>query len=405
MPVLRKLRSRGVGFTVDILGEAVVSEDEADDYYRRYLELIESLAAEARHWPHSEQLEGRGDGGSGQSQPKVNVSVKISALYSQIHAADPARAIDHLKERLRPLFRRAKELGVFINLDMEHYGLKDLTLALFRSLLEEPEFADYHDVGLVIQAYLQDSGEDLETMLRWAEARGRRITVRLVKGAYWDFETVVARQRGWPIPVYLEKARADANFERLSRRMLESHRWVYSAFGTHNVRSIANAIVTARNLGLQTHDYEMQMLYGMAEPIKKALVKLGHRMREYCPVGEMLPGMAYLVRRLLENNSNEGFLKAKFSTGVSSGQLLRDPATLFSNGHTPRAATALNGSNGSNGSHRPAFVNDPPVDFALEGNRDQMRRALETERAKPRSRSSAGHRRSAHRHRRVAGLR
>ena len=384
VPVLKKLRSRGIGFTVDILGEAVVSETEADEYYHRYLELVESLAAEARNWKFNGQLEGSS---SGLAQPKVNVSVKISALYSQIHIADPAGAIDRLKDRLRPLFRRARELGVFINLDMEHYGLKDLTLHLFRSLLDEAEFRDYHDAGLVIQAYLRDSGDDLEKMIGWAESRQRRITVRLVKGAYWDYETVVARQRGWPIPVYLQKPEADANFERLSRRMLESHRWVYSAFGSHNVRSMANAIVTARKLGLQPNDYEMQMLYGMAEPIKKALVQLGHRIREYCPVGEMLPGMAYLVRRLLENTSNEGFLKAKFSSGATSKELLRDPSTLIS---TAPLNGSHNGANGSNGTHgknghsavypKP-FANDPPVDFAVEANRERMRQAVESERA------------------------
>ena len=381
VPVLKKLRKRGIGFTVDILGEAVVSEVEADEYYGRYLELVESLAAEARQWKHSEQLEGSS---SGRAQPKVNVSVKISALYSQIHAADPEGAISRLKDRLRPLFRRAKELGVFINLDMEHYGLKDLTLRLFRSLLDESEFHDYQDAGLVIQAYLQESGDDLEEMLRWAESRQRRITIRLVKGAYWDYETVVARQRGWPIPVYLEKPQADANFERLSRRMLESYRWVYSAFGTHNVRSMANAIATARKLGLRPNDYEVQMLYGMAEPIKKALVQLGHRIREYCPVGEMLPGMAYLVRRLLENTSNEGFLKAKFSTGISSSQLLRDPETLVSANGTNGSRNGANGHHADNGNavngSRP-FANDPPVDFALEANREQMRRAIAAERA------------------------
>ena len=136
----------------------------------------------------------------------------------------------------------------------------------------------------------------------------------------------MARQRGWPVPVYTKKPQSDANYERITRRMLESHEYIYSAFGTHNVRSMAHAMACAQKLGLDPHAYEIQMLYGMAEPIKKALVQLGHRIREYCPVGEMLPGMAYLVRRLLENTSNEGFLKAKFTTQVASKELLRDPA-------------------------------------------------------------------------------
>ncbi len=364
---LRKIRSRKVGFTVDILGEAVVSEREADEYQARYMELIESLAAEAKNWEPIEQLEGAGSGP--RRIPAVNVSVKISALYSQIHPADPATALFHLKRRLRPLFQRAKELGAFINLDMESYAVKDLTLDLFESLLDEPEFADFHNAGLVIQAYLQDSGEDFEQLLEWAKSRHRRITIRLVKGAYWDFETVIARQRRWPIPVYLRKPESDANFERITRRMLDNSEYIYSAFGSHNVRSIAHAMVYAQQVGLGPADYEIQMLYGMAEPIKKAMVQLGHRVREYCPVGEMLPGMAYLVRRLLENNSNDGFLKAKFITKVDSSELLRDPQEIvrslpLSNGVAPRRE----------------FENDPPEDFTLPETREKMRLALERER-------------------------
>jgi RHH-type proline utilization regulon transcriptional repressor/proline dehydrogenase/delta 1-pyrroline-5-carboxylate dehydrogenase len=379
VPVLRKLRARGIGFTVDILGEAVVSEREADEYYHRYLELIESLAAEAAKWPDIAQLEGgRGD----RPTPKVNVSVKISALYSQIHPADPGGAIEHLKGRLRPLFRRARQLGVFINLDMENYALKNLTLSLFESILDEPEFADFTAAGLVIQAYLRDSADDLERLLAWAQARSRRITIRLVKGAYWDYETVNARQRGWPIPVYLRKPEADANYERLSRRMLEAHEWVYSAFGTHNVRSMAHAIACANDAGLRPHDYEIQMLYGMAEPIKLALVRLGHRVREYCPVGEMLPGMAYLVRRLLENTSNEGFLKAKFSAHAPSAELLRDPNALLIGATPPESAHDGALALPPDVPMKNVFANEPPTDFTLAANRQQMEAALAAERAR-----------------------
>ena len=404
VPVLRKIRARNVGFTVDILGEAVVSEREAEEYFQRYLELIESLARDTKDWPFSEQLEGATDGGL--PMPKVNVSVKISALYSQIHPADPEGAITHLKGRLRPLFRRAKELGVFINLDMEHTGLKDLTLSLFESLLDEGEFRDYHDAGIVIQAYLRDSPQDIERLIAWASARDRRITIRLVKGAYWDFETVVARQRGWKIPVWLKKPQSDANYERLTRRMLEAHQHIYSAFGTHNVRSMAHAVACAEKLGLDRHAYEIQMLYGMAEPIKKALVQLGHRVREYCPVGEMLPGMAYLVRRLLENTSNEGFLKAKFTTQTASNTLLRDPLDFCSLDEpapdlTPELpadspellppssveGVGLNGANGHDATSddvfpmKKPFANEPPADFTLEETRRKMRDALASERA------------------------
>ena len=136
---------------------------------------------------------------------------------------------------------------------------------------------------------------------------------------------MIATQKAWEVPVYLSKPETDANYERITRLLLENRAIVYPAFASHNVRSIAHAATYARKLGIFPGDFEFQMLYGMATPIRRALVKLGYRVREYCPIGELVPGMAYLVRRLLENTSNEGFLRAKFSANRSITELLADP--------------------------------------------------------------------------------
>src|SRR5205823_1644938 len=154
-----------------------------------------------------------------------------------------------------------------------------------------------------------------------------RFAVRLVKGAYWDYETTKSRQNGWDCPVYLEKPESDANFETLTRLLLENESIVTSAFGSHNVRSIAHAQALAEQLGIDRSRFEFQLLYGMAGPIKRALVEMGYRVREYCPVGELLPGMSYLVRRLLENTSNEGFLRAKFRSRSTAKRF--GPTTCF----------------------------------------------------------------------------
>jgi len=321
MKTLRKKRRQKIGFTVDLLGEAVVSEEEANEYATRCQELLEHLARETRRW--TDPL-----GKNAELFPVVNVSVKISALYSQMNPADPADAIAHLAPKLRPILRRAKELGAFINFDMESYAHKNATLELFRTLFTEPEFRDWPHAGIVIQAYLRDAEEDLVDLIAWGRARGTRFTVRLVKGAYWDYEKIKSTQNGWVIPVWLQKPESDANFERLTRILLENEAIVTSAFGSHNVRSIAHAQALAEELGIDRSRFEFQLLYGMAGPIKRALVEMGYRVREYSPVGELLPGMSYLVRRLLENTSNEGFLRAKFSEHVSGAQLLRDPRDL-----------------------------------------------------------------------------
>src|SRR5207253_2981342 len=228
-----------------------------------------------------------------------------------------------------PILRRARELGAFINFDMESYAHKNITLELFKTTFGEGEFKDWPHAGIVIQAYLRDAEADLRDLIEWGRARGTRFTVRLVKGAYWDYEILKSRQNGWDCPVYFQKPESDLNFEALSRLLLENESIVTAAFGSHNVRSIAHAQALADELGIDRSRFEFQLLYGMAGPIKRALVEMGYRVREYCPVGELLPGMSYLVRRLLENTSNEGFLRAKFLENLSAAELLRDPKELI----------------------------------------------------------------------------
>ena len=356
LPTLRKRGKRGIRFTVDILGEAAVSESEAEEYAARYLRLIEALA---------------------KAIPDPNVSIKISALYSQIHPAAPERAVEQLKNRLRPLLRRAQELGVFINFDMESYALKALTVDLFKSLVEEPEFRSFGRLGVVIQAYLRDSERDLDDFIRWAAANPGQFTVRLVKGAYWDYERIVARQKNWPVPVFESKAETDANYERLTRKLLENASVVCAAFGTHNVRSIAHAMVCAEQLGVESSRFEFQMLYGMSEPIASALLEFGYIVREYAPVGELIPGMGYLVRRLLENTSNEGFLRAAFAANASPEELLRDPNRSCGAFTKGLAAGTLRRSAAT----PERFCNEPPMDFTIAENRERMRAALTAVRA------------------------
>src|SRR5215469_5852254 len=375
MRTLRKRRTQNIGFTVDLLGEAVVSEPEADEYAARYVDLLEGLAQETRNW--SDPL-----GKNSELFPVVNLSVKISALYSQINPADPADAIAHLAPKLGPLLRRARELAAFINFDMESYAHKNITLELFKTIFTEEEFRDWPHAGIVIQAYLRDSETDLRELIEWGRARGTRFAVRLVKGAYWDYETTKSRQNGSHSPVFLQKPESDANFEALTRVLFENESVVTAAFGSHNARSIAYAQALADELGIDRSRFEFQLLFGMAGPIKRALVKMGYRVREYCPVGELLPGMAYLVRRLLENTSNEGFLRAKFAENVPAKELLRDPKELIK----PAAAAiddrdALSRSNQKIGASLNAtaghsFRNAPLVSFIYKDNQDKMQSAL-----------------------------
>jgi RHH-type proline utilization regulon transcriptional repressor/proline dehydrogenase/delta 1-pyrroline-5-carboxylate dehydrogenase len=371
MAKLRKRRAQKIGFTVDLLGEFVVSEADANEYAARYQDLLEKLASDTKGW--IDPL-GKNSG----LFPVVNLSVKVSALYSQMNPADPGDAIAHLAPKLRPLLRRARELGAFINFDMESYSHKDTTLELFKTLLTEKEFKDWPHVWNVIQAYLRDSETDLRDLIEWGRDRDTRFAVRLVKGAYWDYETTKSLQNSWDCPVFCQKPESDANFETLTRLLFENQSVVTPAFGSHNVRSIAHAQALADELGIDQSLFEFQLLYGMAGPIKRALVEMGYRVREYCPVGELLPGMSYLVRRLLENTSNEGFLRAKFAENVSTQELLRDPRELIQR--------AQSGSPLADAERRPVaaveelsagvYVNSPLVNFVYKDNQEKMRSAL-----------------------------
>ena len=366
---LEILRKKPAAFTLDVVGEATVSEKEAVATQRRYLDLLQSLSTISASWPLIPQI----DQGSAGPIPRINLSVKASALCARFDPLDPDSE-KIVRERLRPLFREAARLNAALTLDMEQYSFKDLSLAIFSGLLEEPEFANQPHAAIAIQAYLRDAEHDVHELIQWARARNRRIGVRLVKGAYWDSEITWAKQRGWPIPVFLEKAETDANYERLTRLLLESHDIVDAAFGSHNIRSLAHAIVAAKEIGVPDYGYEIQMLYGMGEPIRQAIIQNDQRVRVYLPVGRLLPGMAYLIRRLMENTSNTSFLRQTYAEEEQIDKLIAPPAA-------PKKAVTQ-ARKAARKSVLEPFQNEPLLDFSREANRDRFTKALDDVRQK-----------------------
>ncbi|MDJ0647707.1 MAG: L-glutamate gamma-semialdehyde dehydrogenase [Xenococcaceae cyanobacterium MO_188.B19] len=302
---IERIRKEGMGFTIDLLGEAVITETEAQSYLGKYSELIQQLTERAKTWQRQEGL----DLIEGEELAQVQVSVKLTAFYSQFDPLDPEGSKTKVCDRIRVLLKQAQELGAQLHFDMEQYHYKDLTLSILKELLLEPEFKERTDIGVTLQAYLRDSYQDLQDLITWAKQRGKPVTLRLVKGAYWDSETIKAEQNHWQQPVYNNKAETDLNFERMTRLLLENHQYLYGAIGSHNVRSQAVACAVAESLNIPSRNFEMQVLYGMGDKLAKALVKRGHRVRVYAPYGKLLPGMAYLIRRLLENTANSSFLR------------------------------------------------------------------------------------------------
>ncbi|MBH1989266.1 MAG: proline dehydrogenase family protein [Myxococcaceae bacterium] len=344
---LHALHEQGIAFTVDLLGEYSLSNQQADEYQKRYLDLIHHLVRIANQWRSDPVMD---------VMPRVHMSIKIPVLEPQIKAVDPVGSLEKLRKRILPLFEAADRENVFLNLDLGQWEYHEITYHLFESL------SKFKNIGIVVQAYLKSSEGDLERLLTLAKKRGAPIGACLVKGAYWDFEVVNAQQKGFECPVFKDKAETDRNYEKLSRFLLDHAEHFHIAFGSHNLRSIAQAIVYAERQKIPSSAYEIQMLYGMAEPERKVLRARGHRVRVYAPIGELLPGMAYLVRCLFENTSNTGFLKLSHRDNIDPIVLLKEPAVSLEG--TPKA-TLNDSANGS------------LTDFTKPENREGFQKSLD----------------------------
>jgi RHH-type proline utilization regulon transcriptional repressor/proline dehydrogenase/delta 1-pyrroline-5-carboxylate dehydrogenase len=314
-----------VASSVDLLGEATVTQAEAQRYADRCAEALDTLSDAVRRWPERPQLERDSAG----ALPRANLSVKVSALTPLLRPDAPERGQRDAADRLRPLLRQARERGAHLHIDMESMDSRDAVLELVLELLAEDEFRAGPSAGMVLQAYLRDSPGSLETIVEWLGRveRAHPLTVRLVKGAYWDHELVEARQHGWPSPVFEHKADTDRNFEQLTRRLLDARAGgaaLRVAIASHNLRSVAHAVAYNRLTGGRDEDLELQVLRGLGDPLQAAIAHQDLRVRAYCPVGDLVAGMAYLVRRLLENTSNDSFLAAQ-ANGVAVEELLAPP--------------------------------------------------------------------------------
>ncbi len=312
---LARTRAEGYTLNVNLLGEAVLGEDEARARLRRTIDLVR--------------------------RPDVDyVSVKVSSVAAQLVTWDLEGSRERVVERLLPLYRAARDHGVFLNLDMEEYKDLALTTAVFRDVLDRDEFRDL-EAGIVLQAYLPDALGALDELTEWAQARvaagGARIKVRLVKGANLAMEQVEAELHDWAQAPYTSKPEVDANFVRLLEHHLTPERTAAVRLGaaSHNLFHVALAVLLARSRGV-TEGLDIEMLQGMA-PIEARLVRAevakdGGRVVLYTPVvrdEDFDVAISYLVRRLEENAAEQNFLHAAFApAGTSSGTgSSTDPST------------------------------------------------------------------------------
>ncbi|PIQ92897.1 MAG: hypothetical protein COV69_00755 [Parcubacteria group bacterium CG11_big_fil_rev_8_21_14_0_20_39_14] len=283
LKTVKKLEKEGASGNFDILGEEVLNEVKADANLKEYLSLLKIT--------------------------NVEVSLKPSALnYNLV--------------RLRDVFR-AGHCGVTI--DIEQYNSRDLIFEMFKKVLDEDEFKDNKQAGIAFQTYLKDWEDSLIELLNWVKRRKSPIKIRLVKGAYWDSEVNNALKEGRPIPVFTKKRQTDLAFERACQLLMENHNIVRIAVASHNVRSVAKAMALANVLNIPKEEIEFQVLYGMGHPLMKGIVKMGYSVKVYVPVGELITGMSFLVRRIIENTSQGSFVFQSFGSKASVEELLKNP--------------------------------------------------------------------------------
>lgn len=371
-PTLGRLWQNRCACSIDLLGEATVSEFEADSYHKRCLQTLTQLHHVIQEWNPQSVLEADHLG----SLPRINLSIKLSALYSQLDPIDPEGSYDGLAPRLRTILDLAQTLPASITFDMEQAEFEPLILSVFTHLLSEPAYQHFPHAGIALQAYLQHSNHTLDTLLEWGKKRQAPFGIRLVKGAYWDSEVILYQQRGWPVPVYLKKIDTDANYERLAQRIVEHRSFIRPAFGSHNIRTLAFVQALGESLKLPRETFEYQMLYGMAEPLRDALVEQGFRLRVYTPVGELIPGMAYLVRRLLENTSNESFIRRQYESAASVEHLLLPPPIFKNEEQETNGLENEAEPTPFQGTNQPGFANTPHSDFSRAEVRQAFSRAL-----------------------------
>ncbi len=359
-PTLTLLRETGRDATLDQLGELVVCEAEADTYAERVLALLDGVAALALGQRNTADL------------PRAHVSVKTSALCSDFNPDDADGTWLRVGPRLVKILLHAKKLGACIQLDAEHRSVRDLNLALLdRALTETPELHDWRDVGIVVQAYLRDAPQHLEAVLELARRRKLVMPVRLVKGAYWDAETTEAAANDHLAPQWLNKAETDVMFQLLTLRALDAADAFQLCVGSHNLRDHVFAHEARALLYPHAAPLEHQVLHQSYEALANALAQEGWTVRHYVPVGSLLVGMAYLVRRILENSSQVGVLTMA-RHGANLAALLEMPGNAL-HGHA-LDRDDLNTADPLDA--RPPFRNVAPVRLYLPAHRAALEAAF-----------------------------
>ncbi|MGN6651402.1 proline dehydrogenase family protein, partial [Trinickia sp.] len=307
--VARGRESNGYRYTYDMLGEAALTEEDAQAYFESYRHAIEAIGEDARA---RGPIEGPG------------VSVKISGLHPRYELPQRERVLSELYPRLLALAELSMRYGIGFHLDQEESARFDLTLEMLERLCREPSLRGWNGIGLSLQAYQKRGRAVADWIIALARSTGRRINIRLVKGAYWDTEIKLAQDAGAAgYPVFTRKVHSDVSYIACAKVLLNAPDAIFPQFASHNAFTIAAVHTLAEG-----KEYEFQCLHGMGETVYDQVVgpsKLGRACRIYAPVGPHATLLAYLVRRLLENGANSSFVNQIVDPAVSIADIVEDP--------------------------------------------------------------------------------
>lgn len=314
---------KGFSFSFDMLGEAAMTQDDADRYFKDYLNAIEAVGKHAQ----------------GQDIYRANsISVKLSAIHQRYNRSQYDRVMKELYPKIKELFLKAKSYNISINIDAEEASRLELSLDLIERLLDEPELKGYKGIGFVVQAYSKRCPKVIDYLTALAREKQGYLMIRLVKGAYWDSEIKWAQTEGLDgFPLYTRKNHSDISYIACAKKLFAAQDVIYPQFATHNVQTLS----TIYELGEGKH-YEFQCLHGMGETLYENIVgkqSLDRLVRVYAPVGTHETLLAYLVRRLLENGANSSFVHQLVDENIPAEELVTPPWKLYdkSQGQANRA--------------------------------------------------------------------
>ncbi len=299
---------KGYTYSYDMLGEAALTSQDADDFFDAYMQAISKIDLSAT---------------SSDIHTRPGISIKLSALYPRYEVGKKDTAIDELVKRALELALCAKDANIGLNIDAEESDRLDLSLDIIERLIRDKALAGWDGLGIVVQAYGKRASLVIDWLYELAKVHDRKIMVRLVKGAYWDTEIKKAQVEGLDyFPVFISKIATDRSYIVCAQKLFSMSKRIYPQFATHNAHTAAAILELAGS----EKDFEFQRLHGMGDILHKIVrERIGQRCRIYAPVGEHRDLLAYLVRRLLENGVNSSFVNQIVDPNVSVEEVIQDP--------------------------------------------------------------------------------